>query len=106
MRIVIDLSDNSIVQPNQFIKSGDNEWARFTYASRTTIPGKSGKVCVNWTDGNYSGEYYANVFNLCVIDTDSITHWNEELVDHWEKLGVNIGSLIASPEYQNFLQLN
>ena len=108
MRIVIDLSDNSIVQPNQFIKSFRGEWAQFRSASRVAIPGKSGKITVKWSSGNdvMGSEYYDKVFNLCVIETDRITHFDNELVCHWESLGVNIGNLITSPEYQNFLQLN
>lgn len=112
MRIVIDLSDNSIVQPNQFIKSFRGEWARFKSATRVSIPGKSGKVTVKWTkDDNkdyknvvnpntdISGEYYDKVFNLCVIETDAITHFNNDLVDHWEKLGVNVQDVITSATY-------
>lgn len=109
MRIAIDLSDNSIVHPNQFIKTLKGEWAQFISATRVSIPGKSGKITVKWagfSESTFGTEYYDKVFNLCVIETDSITHFDNDLVEHWENLGVKFGELIASPEYQNFLQFN
>lgn len=102
MRIAIDLSDNSIVHPNQFIKTLKGEWAQFISATRVSIPGKSGKITVKWagfSESTFGTEYYDKVFNLCVIETDAITHFNNDLVDHWEKLGVNVQDVITSATY-------
>jgi hypothetical protein len=44
--------------------------ARFVHASRPTVPGKSGKVVVQWLEGDRANgtrcEYYAHIFGLRV----------------------------------------
>ena len=90
-KIAINVSDHSVVQPNQFIKSGD-KWARYLYSTRMTDFGKSGKVYVNWTESDSHGEYYAHIFNLIVIDTNYIN--DKEMLEYWEERGLNLAELL------------
>ena len=95
-KIAINVSDHSVVSPNQFIKSGD-KWARYLYSTRMTDFGKSGKVYVKWTESDSHGEYYAHIFNLIVIDTDYIN--DKEMLEYWENAGLDMGELLKSMDF-------
>lgn len=92
-KIAIDKNDNSVVAPNQFVKCGD-KWARFLYPTRMTDYGKSGKVCVKWTNDDSTGEYYAHIFDLVVIDTDYIN--DSEMLEYWKERGLDFAKLLKS----------
>lgn len=73
--VAMTLDGTEMVEKGDPVSSeprGDwNGRAMFLYASRPTVPGKSGKVVVEWMEGNgprtgTQGEYYANVFGLRV----------------------------------------
>lgn len=95
-KIAINTSDNSVVVPNQFIKC-DDEWARFLYPTRMTDFGKSGKVFVKWTNDDSTGEYYAHIFDLIVIDTDYID--DNEMLEYWKERGLNMPELLKSMDF-------
>lgn len=66
--VAIDKSDNSVLVPNQWVKTPKGEWLRFIRATRANSSNKDGLVVVehNSCDGKYQREYYARVINARV----------------------------------------
>lgn len=70
--VAVTLDGSELVEKGDPLTSFRGERAVFLYPSRPTIPGKSGKVVVEWMTGagdpkdGTQGEYYANVFGLRV----------------------------------------
>lgn len=69
--LVARYSDGSPVRKGDTLVSFRGESFEFVYASRPTVPGKSGKVTVKPLDSGYAdiqSEYYVSVFGLERVD--------------------------------------
>lgn len=67
MPLIARNSEGKIVKPGDIITSFRNEQATLRSATRARSEGRSGKVYVEWVNGQQA-EYYDSVFNLIVTE--------------------------------------
>lgn len=67
--VAVSKDGSRFIEKGDVIEEKDGVVTRFHYASRPTVPGKSGKVVVEFSSGPWAGgthERYAHIFGLRV----------------------------------------
>ena len=64
--VATDVKTGAIITEGDTVFSSRGEEARFVAATDPTVPGRAGKVAVDWASDGTRGYYYAKVFGLQV----------------------------------------